>query len=58
MGDLVSCAQGRDVTTLYALHDGGYVPYILGAPEFVNRDFRELFLEGLAPVTPLIAKRD
>ncbi len=56
--ELKTCVESRDATAVYALHDGGYVPYILGAPEFVNRGFRELFLEGLAPVTPLIAKRD
>ena len=38
--------------------EGEYVPYILGAPEFVNEAFVALFPDGLAPVTPLIAKRD
>ena len=56
--DLDACAQGRDVTAVYALHEGAYVPYILGAPEFANEAFVALFPEGLAPVTPLIAKRD
>ena len=41
--DLDSCAQGRDVSAVYALVDGEYVPYILGAPEFVNEAFVALF---------------
>ena len=56
--DLVACAQSRHVTTLYTLHDGGYLPYILGAPEFVNRSFRELYADGLPSFTPLIAKNE
>ena len=56
--DLDSCAQGSNVSAVYALVDGEYVPYILGAPEFVNESFVALFPEGLAPVTPLIAKSD
>ncbi len=56
--DLDSCAQGTNVSAVYALIDGEYVPYILGAPEFVNEAFRELFPEGIAPATPLIAKSD
>ena len=43
VGELVSCAESRDVVALYALHGGVYISYILGAPEFVNREFRELF---------------
>ena len=56
--DLDSCAEGRDVSAVCALVDGEYVPYILGAPEFVNDDFVGLFPEGLAAVTPLVAKSD
>ena len=56
--DLDSCARGRDVTAVYALAEGQYVPYILGAPDFVNEAFVALFPEGLAPITPLIAKSD
>ena len=56
--DLDTCAQGRDVTAAYALAEGEYVHYILGAPDFVNEAFVALFPEGLAPVTPLIAKSD
>ncbi len=54
--ELVSCAESRDVAALYALHGGVYVSYILGAPELVNREFKELFAEGLPPVTPLTVK--
>ena len=38
--ELVGCAESRDIVALYALHEGVYVSYILGAPDFVNREFR------------------
>ena len=56
--ELVNCAESRDVVALYALHGGVYVSYILGAPEFVNREFGELFADGVPPVTPLTVKSD
>ena len=56
--DLAACAQGRHVAALYAIHDGEWVSYILGAPEFVNREFRELFADGLRAITPLVAKSE
>ena len=56
--DLGACATSRNVTALYALSDGEYVSYILGAPEFVNEDFRALFAEGLPSLTPLTVKSD
>ena len=56
--DLNACALGRNVTALYVPPEGEYVPYILGAPDFVNRPFGELFPDGLAPITPLISKSD
>ena len=37
------CPKSLDIVALYALHESVYVPYILGAPDFVNREFRELF---------------
>ena len=55
---LDTCAQGRDISAVYALVDGEWVSYILGAPAFVNEAFRELFADGLAPATPLVAKSD
>ena len=58
MEDLVACAHSRHVRALYTLHDGDYLPYILGAPEFVNRPFRELFAAGVPTLTPLIARSD
>ena len=58
VGELVACAQSRHGTALYTLHDGGYVPYILGAPDFVNSSFGELFAGGLPAITPLIIKSD
>ena len=52
--DLEACARSLHVTALYTLDDGASVSLILGAPEFVNRPFRELFLDGLLPATPLV----
>ena len=56
--ELVACAQSRQVAALYALHEGVYISYILGAPPFVNRPFYDLFADGLPTVTPLIARSD
>ena len=56
--ELASCAASRDVSAVYALRDGEYVPYILGAPAFVNASFGELFPDGLAAATPLIVKSE
>ena len=53
--ELVSCAESRGIVAFYALHEGVYLPYILGAPGFVNAGFLELFPDGLPPVTPLVA---
>ena len=56
--ELVACAESRHVTALYALHEGEFVPYILGAPDFVNQRFRDLFLEGVPAITALVAKSE
>ena len=53
--DLAACAESRNVTALYALHQGVYVSNILGAPDFVNREFREIFADGLPVMVPLVA---
>ena len=53
--ELVTCAESRDIVTLYVLHEGVFVSYILGAPGFVNAGFLELFLDGLPPIAPLVA---
>ena len=58
VGDLVGCAASRHVTALYALEGGAYVSYILGAPEFVNRSFLELYAEGVPATTLVIARSD
>ena len=52
--ELVGCAESRGIVALYALHEGVYVSYILGAPGFVNAGFLELFPDGLPPITPLV----
>ena len=56
--ELVGCAESRDIVALYALHEGVYVSYILGAPDFVNAGFLELFPDGLPSITPLVAGSD
>ena len=56
--DLDACAQSRAVAALYSLAGGEWVSYILGAPEFVNAAFRELYPDGLAPATPLLTRHD
>ena len=53
--ELVACAESRDVVVLYALHEGVYIPYILGAPDFANARFTELYADGVPALTPLIA---
>ncbi len=56
VGELADCARSLGVASLYALADGEYVPYIVGAPEFVNRRFAELFPDGVPTLTPLVAR--
>ena len=53
--ELVSCAESRGIVAFYVLHEGVYVSYILGAPDFVNAGFVELFPDGLPSITPLVA---
>ena len=54
--DLAACATDHGVTALYALDEGEWVSYIVGAPELVNAAFRELFADGLPAATPLVTK--
>ena len=56
--DLEACAEDLDVAALYVLAEGEWVSYVLGAPEFVNADFRTLFPDGLGSVTPLVVKHE
>ena len=56
--ELVACAESRDVTALYALSEGEFVSYILGAPDFVNQPFRDLFADGVPLMTPLVARSE
>ena len=58
VGELVACAESRGIVALYALHEGVYVSYILGAPEFVNGAFVELFADGLPVMTALTARSE
>ena len=54
--ELEACVRSMDVTALYTLSE--FVSYILGAPEFVNRPFRDLFAGGLPLMTPLVARSE
>ena len=56
--ELEACAQSMDVTALYTLSEGEFVSYILGAPDFVNQPFRDLFADGLPLMTPLVARSE
>ncbi|MYB42116.1 MAG: hypothetical protein F4X76_08015, partial [Chloroflexi bacterium] len=56
--DLVACAQARHVTALYALHEGEYLPYIVGAPDFVTAPFRDLFADGVPALLPLVVRSE
>ena len=53
--ELVGCAESRGIVAFYALHEGVYLPYILGAPDFVNAGLLELFPDGLPVMAPLVA---
>ena len=56
--ELEACAQSRDVAALYALSEGEFVSYILGAPGFVNQPFRDVFAGGLPLMSPLVARSE
>ena len=56
--DLVVCALSRHIVAIYVLNNGVYVPYIVGAPDFVNRSFYDLYPDGVLPLTPLVAATD
>ncbi len=58
IADLEACARSLNVTALYTSLGDEYVPYILGAPAFVNEEFVGLFPDGGLPVTPLVAQRE
>ena len=56
--ELEACARNLHVTAVYVNDSGQYLSYILGALEFVNRSFIELFPDGLPPATPLSVASD
>jgi Leucine-rich repeat (LRR) protein len=53
--ELAACAESREVAALYTLHEGAYVLYVPGAPDFVNQRFAELYPDGVPPLTALVA---
>ena len=56
--ELEACARSADITALYALSEGEFVSYILGAPAFVNQPFRDVFAGGLPLMSPLVARSE
>ena len=56
--ELEACARSLEVAAVYALDGGAFVSYILGAPEFVNRTFREVYAGGLSALAPLVVRSD
>ncbi len=56
VADLEACARDLGVTAVYALVEGEYVPYIIGAPEFATARFRSLFADGVSAATPLTVR--
>jgi len=56
--ELVLCAEGRRIKALYTTRNGDFVSYIVGAPDLVNRAFRELYPDGVPANTPLLATSD
>ncbi len=56
VADLEACAAGLGLTAVYALVEGEWESYFLGAPAFVNRAFAELFADGVAAAMPLTVK--
>ena len=56
--ELEACARSADITALYALSEGEFVSYILGAPDFVTQPFRDLFADGVPLMAPLVVKSE
>ena len=56
--ELEVCARSQSVSALYTQSDGRWIVFLLDAPPFVNVEFRALFADGLAPITPIVAKRE
>ena len=50
--------QSSVPSALYTLSEGEFVSYILSAPDFVTRPFRDLFAGGLPLMTPLVARSE
>ena len=55
--DLEACAEHVRMRSLYVRLGDAWVSLILGAPEFVNRAFRERYAKGVPADTPMIAQR-
>ena len=55
MADLEACAEHVGMGSLYVRLGEAWVSLILGAPEFVNRAFRERYAKGVPADTPMIA---
>ena len=56
--ELAACARSQSVSALYTHSEGRWIAFTLDAPAFVNVEFRAFFADGLAPITPIVAKRE
>ncbi len=56
--DLATCASGRNVAALYALHGGDWVPYVVDGTEAENQPFADLFPDGVPAIAPFIVKSE
>ena len=55
---LLECAEDRHLSALYATDSGTWVTHVSGAPALVNRNFADLFADGIAPGAPLLARSE
>ena len=55
-GTVITVNEGHTGTLARTRSATIWVSYILGAPEFVNQSFRELFADGTPVARPLVAK--
>ena len=56
--ELRDCAEEFDLKAIWDRPEQVWISIIFDAPDFVNREFEELFPDGILPITPLFAQRD
>lgn len=58
VAELEACAHRSLVRALWVPADEGWVHLVTGAPDFVNREFRDLYPDGVPANTPFVARSD